>query len=217
MRQRGVGAWREGAHLWKTTASTVMAASRRKAKAPRMDPITKESRSGSWEDSSPEEGKALHEHVPTYPATHPPTHPPTHSPRSQCSATSSPHLWAGGFWERVQAWRVPGLSHYPTVWPLPSRLPLTLRQCLEIDLPPIGAVACGGPCPHLEAIDVAGAQLRHSCRVGLAGQSEGVGFIFCLGMTATHSLPAGPSSPPRLLPPGLLGSLTFHRASGHLS
>lgn len=55
--ERDSGAWREGAHLWKTTASTVMAASRRKAKAPRMDPITKESRSGSWEDSSPEEPK----------------------------------------------------------------------------------------------------------------------------------------------------------------
>ena len=36
------------------TASTVMAASRRKAKAPRMEPITKDSFSGSWEDSSPE-------------------------------------------------------------------------------------------------------------------------------------------------------------------
>lgn len=42
-----------GTHRWKTTASTVMAASRRKAKAPRMEPITKESLSGSWEDSSP--------------------------------------------------------------------------------------------------------------------------------------------------------------------
>lgn len=158
-------------------------------------------------------GKALHEHVPTYPATHPPTHPHRHRPHSQCSATSTPHLWSGGF--------KPGGSraspHYPTVWPLPSRLPLTLRQCLEIDLPPIGAVACSGPRPHLEAIDVAGAQLRHCCRVGLAGQSEGVGFIFCLGMTATHSLPAGPSSSPLLLPTRLLGSLTFHRASGHLS
>lgn len=42
-----------GAHRWKMTARTVMAASRRKASAPRMEPITKDSFSGSWEDTSP--------------------------------------------------------------------------------------------------------------------------------------------------------------------
>lgn len=53
-----VGQEWQGPHRWKMTASTVMAASKRKAKAPRMEPITKDSFSGSWEDSSPE-GPAL--------------------------------------------------------------------------------------------------------------------------------------------------------------
>ena len=78
----------------------------------------------------------------------------------------------------------------PWAAPALSRPPLTLRQRLEVDLAPVRAVACGCPCPHLEAIDVAGAQLGHGGRVGLAGQGEGVGFIFCLGVTAAHSLPA---------------------------
>lgn len=43
----GTWLWWGGAYLWKTRASTVMAASRRKASAPRMDPTTKESLSGS--------------------------------------------------------------------------------------------------------------------------------------------------------------------------
>lgn len=69
-----------------------------------------------------------------------------------------------------------------SLWQLGGQL--TLRQCLEIDLAPVGAVACGSPRPHLEAIDVARAQLGHGGRVGLAGQGEGVGFIFCLVVVA---------------------------------
>lgn len=74
----GVGTRLGRAHLWKTTASTVMAASRRKAKAPRMDPIIKESLSGSWVDSSPEEAASQdhtwarphkHVHLHTLPCT----------------------------------------------------------------------------------------------------------------------------------------------------
>lgn len=42
------------------------------------------------------------------------------------------------------------------------------------------------PCAHLEAIDVARAQPRHSGRVSLTGHGEGVGFVFCLGTTITH-------------------------------
>ena len=57
----GAGPRRGETHLWKTRASTVMAASRRKASAPRMDPTTKESLSGSWADSSPGE-PATHSH-----------------------------------------------------------------------------------------------------------------------------------------------------------
>lgn len=193
----------EGPHLWKTTASTVMAASRRKAKAPRMDPITKESLSGSWVDSSPEEAasqdhtwarrhKRAHLHPPhapphAHPQTQRPAGQPGDSPHSLLSHTASSLEGAGpGF----KAWGVgPGpLLPTPRCSPSSSGLPLTLRQRLEIDLAAIGAVACGSPRPHLEAIDVARAQLCHGGRVGLAGQGEGVGLIFCLGVTAIHSL-----------------------------
>lgn len=192
-----------------------------------MDPITKESLSGSWADSSPEEPvtqdhrwarlhKSMHPYTPppTYPSrTHiPPMYLPTH-PRKDlkvsCSATST-LLTASGL-EGGRRWPL-GLFSLPSVPPSPSRLPLTLRQCLEIDLAPVGAVACSSPRPHLEAIDVAWAQLCHSGHVGLAGQGEGVGFIFCLGVTATHSLPAPsppiPASPTIPVPPatGLLGT-----------
>lgn len=108
---------------------------------------------------------------------------------------------------RVQGLRAPGplLTNPPTPGAASalSRRPLTLRQRLEIDLAPIGAVACRCARPHLEAIDVARAQLCHGGRVGLAGQGEGVGFIFCLGVTATHSLLLSPSHRPLLPPSGV--------------
>lgn len=102
----GVAMWSErgggaagGAHLWKTTASTVMAASRRKAKAPRMDPITKESCSGSWVDSSPEEPAQDHRwarprmstHLHTSPCTRLPTNPVT--PARRRVVSSQPLVW----------------------------------------------------------------------------------------------------------------------------
>lgn len=68
----------------------------------------------------------------------------------------------------------------------PPKLLLTLRQGLEIDFAPIGAMASCSPCPHLEAIDVARAQPCHSGSVSLTGHGEGVGFVFCLGTTITH-------------------------------
>lgn len=102
-----VGAWREGAHLWKTIARTVMAASRRKAKAPRMDPITKERRSGSWADSSPEE-PATQDHRRARPCMS--THPPIHRANSQRSATRSLHAVSTleGSGRGCKAWKAPG-------------------------------------------------------------------------------------------------------------
>ena len=96
------------------------------------------------------------------------------------------------------------------------RPPLTLRQRLEVDLAPIGTVARGCPRPHLEAIDVAGAQLGHGGCVGLTGQGEGVGFIFCLERGDSHSLPAGCGV---LVPPACLphSSLPCFRVLRHPS
>lgn len=145
----GVRTRRGGAHLWKTTASTVMAASRRKAKAPRMDPITRDSLSGSCVDSSPGE-PAVQDHRWSRPQVG--THQQSPARALLPTLSLSSLLTASGL-EGPQA-----SPHHPSCPPPRlSRLPLTLRQRLEIDLAPEGAVARRSPRPDLEAIDVAGA------------------------------------------------------------
>lgn len=185
-----------------------MAANRRKARAPRIEPITKDNLSGSRADSSPEDPGAQdhrrarsHMHVhPHSPGAPTPILPWTRRPAAQPGAPLHTASGLEGPGRRLKAGAAPGLSSPPpSASPSLSRLPLTLRQCLEIDLAPKGAVACGSPCPDLEAIDVAGAQLRHSGCVGLDGQSEGMGFILCLG-GGSHSLPAPCPSPLTLAP-----------------
>lgn len=117
-----------------------MAASRRKAKAPRMDPITKERRSGSWADSSPEE-PATQDHRWARPCVR--THPPIHRADSQRSVTRSLRTVSTleGSGRGCKAWKAPGSLLTTSVSPRPSRLPLTLRQRLEVDLAPVRAVA----------------------------------------------------------------------------
>lgn len=136
-------------------------------------------------------GEASHEHAPTHLTMHPPAHQPGDPSSAASSLLTASGLEGsgGGFKTR----RAQGLSSPPSGVRPPSRPPLTLRQRLEVDLAPVGAVARSGPSPHLEAVDVPGAQLPHSGHVGLTGQGEGLGFIFCLGVTATHSLPQAPA------------------------
>lgn len=110
------GPWRGETHLWKTRASTVMAASRRKTSAPRMDPTTKDSLSGSWADSSPGE-PATQSHRCERSHTPPREHPLPHTaPKVGGQPLSRP----GGFGVKVQgldgSWTPP---HYALGRPRP--------------------------------------------------------------------------------------------------
>lgn len=156
-------------------------------------------------------GKASPAHTPTYPALPAPAlgRPHTQRPAARPRDYPQPLVWRV-LGEGSRPGGPLASPHRSRRCPSPSRLPLTLRQRLEIDLAPIGAVACGGPRPHLEAIDVARAQLRHRGRVGLAGQGEGMGFIFCLGVTAVHSLLPRPRPSPLLTPLRLPGTSRPH-------
>lgn len=142
-----------GAHLWKTTASTVMAASRRKAKAPRMDPITKESLSGSWADSSPEEPVAqdhrrsrphmnvhpptlthtyphplthIHPHTPTFTHTHPHSLTLTHTHPYPPTPTTPTHTYPLTHTHPLTHPHSPTTTHTPTHTPIhiPTHTPI---------------------------------------------------------------------------------------------